>query len=97
MRNAKATNYSKYDASGKLAWYLTFTAFDNENPLIPIVFEAAFDGAAAGAQYQNYPYYHGGSPLTKLTMTVVPIPGALWLLAPGVVALAVIRRRTRRN
>ncbi len=93
-------NLSRRDSSGSLAWEFTFTGADAENPSIPVIFSANFDGITPTPSdvfyYNNNQTIHYGSPLSKLEMTVVPIPATAWLLGTGLIGLVVIRRRMKK-
>jgi hypothetical protein len=97
ISNVAATNLSRRDNQGKLAWELTFTGYDAQNPGIPIVIKAGFDSIGSGAVYYNdNTTLHGGSPFSAITMQVVPIPAAVWLLGSGLLGLVAIRRRFKK-
>ena len=100
ISNVSGTNLSRRD-NGKLEWHFTFTGYDNENSSIPIHFTAHFDSITptpvSGITYFDFdPFLHGGSPLSQLTMQIVPIPAAAWLLGSGLIGLVVIRRRMKK-
>jgi hypothetical protein len=101
VSNVSGTNLSKRDGSGKLAWHFTFTGYDTENPSIPIYFTADFDSITptplSGVTYYNdNKTLHGGSPLSQLTMQIVPIPAAAWFLGSGLLGLVAIRRKVKK-
>ena len=102
ISNVPGTNLSKRDINGQLEWLFTFTGYDAQNPSIPIKFTAQFDSIPPTNPISGVLYYndnqtlHGGSPLSQLTMQVVPIPAPGWLLGAGLLGLVGLSRRFKK-
>jgi hypothetical protein len=92
LSNATATNYSLASATGL---QFLFTASGTTSSGIPILFEALFNSSAPGSTYSSSTDFHSGSGFERLTLTVVPIPAAAWMLGAGIIGLIAIRRKNR--
>ncbi len=96
IEQATGTNLSKRDpTTGNLAWLFSFTGLDKASGK-PVTITAEFDSITpepASATYTDFGTYHTGGFFKSLQMTVVPIPGAVWLLGGGLVCLVALRRK----
>jgi hypothetical protein len=90
LSNAAGTNYSALDSSG-LTFLFTTSGIANG---MPVQIEALFDSSTA-ASYSHSSGFHTGSGFKELTLTVVPIPGAVWMLGAGLIGLVAVRRRSK--